>query len=61
MPIRNRATQILGIEHPILLAPMDLVSGDRLAAQSAMQAGCVYTVAATVMMAGSNANGALNA
>jgi len=32
MPIRNRLTQALGIEHPILLAPMDLVSGGRLAA-----------------------------
>ena len=32
MPISNRLTQILGIEHPILLAPMDLVSGGRLAA-----------------------------
>jgi nitronate monooxygenase len=32
MPIRNRLTQVLGIEHPILLAPMDLVSGGRLAA-----------------------------
>jgi nitronate monooxygenase len=32
MPIRNRLTQILGTEHPVLLAPMDLVSGGRLAA-----------------------------
>src|SRR5690242_17674072 len=32
MPICNRLTQALGIEHPILLAPMDLVSGGRLAA-----------------------------
>jgi nitronate monooxygenase len=32
MPIRNRLTQVLGIEHPILLAPMDLVSGGKLAA-----------------------------
>jgi nitronate monooxygenase len=32
MPIRNRLTQMLGIEHPVLLAPMDLVSGGRLAA-----------------------------
>src|SRR6478735_7811581 len=32
MPIRNRLIQVLGIEHPILLAPMDLVSGGRLAA-----------------------------
>ena len=31
MSIRNRLTQILGIEQPILLAPMDLVSGGRLA------------------------------
>ena len=32
MPIHNRLTRLLGIEHPILLAPMDLVSGGRLAA-----------------------------
>ena len=31
MSIQNRLTQTLGIEHPILLAPMDLVSGGRLA------------------------------
>lgn len=31
MGISNRLTQTLGIEHPILLAPMDLVSGGRLA------------------------------
>lgn len=30
--IRNRLTQVIGIEHPILLTPMDLVSGGRLAA-----------------------------
>ena len=32
MAIHNRLTQTLGIEHPVLLAPMDLVSGGRLAA-----------------------------
>jgi nitronate monooxygenase len=32
MAISNRLTQTLGIEHPILLAPMDIVSGGRLAA-----------------------------
>ena len=32
MAIRNRLTEILGIEHPVLLAPMDVVSGGRLAA-----------------------------
>jgi nitronate monooxygenase len=31
MAITNRLTQTLGIEHPVLLAPMDLVSGGRLA------------------------------
>lgn len=30
--MQNRLTQTLGIEHPVLLAPMDLVSGGRLAA-----------------------------
>jgi len=32
MAIQNRLTRALGIEHPILLAPMDIVSGGRLAA-----------------------------
>jgi nitronate monooxygenase len=32
MAIRNRLTRVLGIEHPVLLAPMDLVSGGKLAA-----------------------------
>jgi nitronate monooxygenase len=38
MAIHNRLTQILGIEHPVLLAPMDVVSGGRLAA-AVSQAG----------------------
>src|SRR5208337_3304109 len=38
MTIQNRLTQILEIEHPVLLAPMDLVSGGRLAA-AVSQAG----------------------
>jgi nitronate monooxygenase len=38
MTISNRLTQTLGIEHPILLAPMDLVAGGRLAA-AVSQAG----------------------
>ncbi len=32
MAIQNRLTRTLGIEHPILLAPMDIISGGRLAA-----------------------------
>ena len=32
MAIQNRLTQTLGIEHPLLLAPMGLVAGGRLAA-----------------------------
>jgi nitronate monooxygenase len=38
MPIINRLTQTLGIEHPVLLAPMDIVSGGKLAA-AVSQAG----------------------
>jgi nitronate monooxygenase len=38
MAIQNRLTQMLGIEHPVLLAPMDIVSGGRLAA-AVSQAG----------------------
>ena len=30
--IQNRLTQMLGIEHPVLLAPMDDVAGGKLAA-----------------------------
>ena len=32
MPLATRVTKLLAIEHPILLAPMDIVSGGRLAA-----------------------------
>jgi nitronate monooxygenase len=32
MTIQNRLTRTLGIEHPVLLAPMDTISGGRLAA-----------------------------
>jgi len=38
MAIQNRLTRTLGIVHPVLLAPMDLVSGGRLAA-AVSQAG----------------------
>lgn len=38
MGIRNRLTDVLQIEHPVLLAPMDLISGGRLAA-AVTQAG----------------------
>ncbi|MCC7427660.1 MAG: nitronate monooxygenase [Alphaproteobacteria bacterium] len=39
MPIRNRLTTCLGIEHPVLLAPMDLVAGGRLAAAVSLAGG----------------------
>ena len=32
MAIQNRLTRTLGIEHPVLLAPMDIVARGRLAA-----------------------------
>lgn len=38
MTFNNRLTQMLKLEHPVLLAPMDLVSGGRLAA-AVSQAG----------------------
>jgi nitronate monooxygenase len=38
MPISTRVTELLGITHPILLAPMDLVSDGKLAA-TVTQAG----------------------
>jgi nitronate monooxygenase len=37
-PFTNRLTRTLGIEHPVLLAPMDVVSGGRLAS-AVSQAG----------------------
>src|SRR5579863_1599589 len=30
MPIKTQVTSLLGIQHPILLAPMDVISGARL-------------------------------
>jgi len=39
MAIRNRLTGTLGIEHPVLLAPMDIVSGGRLAAAVSHEGG----------------------
>ena len=38
MPIATRLTELLGVRHPVLLAPMDLVSGGQLAA-AVSQAG----------------------
>jgi nitronate monooxygenase len=38
MTLKNRLTRMLEIEHPVLLAPMDLVSGGKLAA-AVSQAG----------------------
>ena len=32
MPISTRLTELLGVQHPILLAPMDVVADGRLAA-----------------------------
>ena len=39
MAFRNRVTERLGIEHPVLLAPMDVVSGGRLAAAMSQAGG----------------------
>ena len=38
MVFQNRVTQLLGIQHPVLLAPMDLIAGGKLAA-AVSQAG----------------------
>jgi nitronate monooxygenase len=32
MPLKTRLTERFGIEHPILLAPMGMIAGGRLAA-----------------------------
>ncbi len=39
MPITTRLTELLGVQHPILLAPMDLVSDGRLAAAVSLAGG----------------------
>src|SRR4051794_15536295 len=39
VPISTRLTALLGVQHPILLAPMDLVSSGRLAAAVSRAAG----------------------
>ena len=39
MALRTELTRLLGIEHPILLAPMDVVSGARLTAAVSMAGG----------------------
>jgi nitronate monooxygenase len=39
MPFQTRVTEVLGIEHPILLAPMDLVSTGRLASAVSQSGG----------------------
>ena len=39
MPIKTEITEKLGITHPILLAPMDIVSGARLTAAVSLVGG----------------------
>lgn len=39
MPISTRLTELLGVQHPILLAPMDLVADGRLAASVSRAGG----------------------
>lgn len=39
MTISTRLTEMLNIEHPVLLAPMDLISDGRLAAAVSMAGG----------------------
>jgi nitronate monooxygenase len=39
MPITTRLTELLGVRHPVLLAPMDLVSGGKLAAAVSLAGG----------------------
>ena len=41
MSIHNRLTRVLGVEHPILLAPMDGVAGGALAAAGDIVRGIV--------------------
>jgi len=61
MPIRNRLTKLLDIEHPVLLAPMDLVSGGRLAAAVSQAGGLGLLGGATAMPSGSSKNGDVRA
>lgn len=47
MSLTTRLTEFFGIEHPILLAPMALVSGGRLAAAVTIAGVWVSSAAAT--------------
>ena len=39
MPIKTRLNELLKIQHPILLAPMDVISGARLTAAVSLAGG----------------------
>ena len=56
MSITTRLTQLLRLEHPILLAPMDLVAGGRLAAAVSRAGGSESSAAATATKPGSHAS-----
>src|SRR5262245_30088517 len=61
MAIQNRLTQTLGIERPVLLAPMDLVSGGRLAAAVSHAGGLGLLAAAMATATGLTENGSARA
>ena len=52
MPITTRLTEQLGVRHPILLAPMDVVADGRLAAAVSRAGGFGSSAAATAMRRG---------
>jgi NAD(P)H-dependent flavin oxidoreductase YrpB (nitropropane dioxygenase family) len=45
MPIKTKITEKLGINHPILLAPMDIVSGARLTAAVSLTGAFAVNIA----------------
>ena len=52
MPITTRLTERLGVRHPIMLAPMDVVADGRLAAAVSRPAASASSAAATAMRRG---------
>ena len=53
MPIATPLTGLLGIKHPIMLAPMDLIAGARLTGAVIEAGGSVSSAVATATRRGS--------
>ena len=56
MRLKTRLTQKLAIEHPLLLAPMNVIAGGSLLPPSPMQAGSASSAAVMATPIGSSGN-----